>query len=154
MSRRTGLHFPRSARVLLSLVFLTSLTTGLWWYYLHRWGQVESEWGDLMPHPWQKTLLRVHGASAFCAMMSFGFLLARHLPPAWRTRRHRLSGLPLTMLVVTMIVSGYALYYAGEELRPLAADVHLYSGLALPVVLLAHIVQRVTAKRNPAHGYP
>ncbi len=142
MSHRTGLHFSRSARWVLSLVFLTSLTTGLTWYYLQHWGQVEGEWGDLAPHPWQKNLLRVHGASAFAVLMSCGFLIARHLPPAWRTRRQRLSGLPLTALIGIMITSGYALYYGSEEVHALAGQIHLYTGLSLPWVLIAHILKR------------
>ena len=142
MSRRTGLHFSRTAKLLLALVLLTSLGTGAGWYYLHRWGQVENEWGDMGPHPWQPTLIKIHAASAFLAMIGFGFLLARHLPPAWRTHRQRLSGLPLVALVVTMIVTGYGLFYSGEELRPLLADVHLYTGLSLPVILVVHIWKR------------
>ncbi len=40
-----------------------------------------------------------------------------------------------------LVVTAFGLYYAGSEtLRPWMSDVHLWVGLAFPLLLLIHVV--------------
>jgi hypothetical protein len=135
---RVGLYFPRWAKAVLYAVLLLSLGTGTTWYVLERWFQIEGEFGP-EKHPWQPSLIKLHGASAFASLMGFGYLLASHLPVAWKARRNRASGLMLTGIFGVQILSGYGLYYASEPLRETVSSLHLISGLAFPILLMGHL---------------
>lgn len=138
MRLRPALHFPRAAKVLLYSNLLLSLTTGLGWYVLNRWWQVEGEFG-LEKHPWQPALLKVHGAAAFLALIGFGGLLASHISVGWRSKRNRLFGVLLLTDLLLQIVTGYALYYAPEAWHETVATLHLLAGVAFPVLLGLHV---------------
>ncbi len=116
-----------------------SLLTGLAWWLLHRFGQIEGDFG-LEPHPAQAWLLRLHGAGAFATLIVLGTLLPIHVKTAWRARKNRRTGAIVLSLVAMQVITGYALYYADNPLRGVASLVHLVLGLALPAVLVAHIV--------------
>lgn len=73
-------------------------------------------------------------------LVLLGSLLTLHVRRAWLAGRNRRSGTLLLALNAVLALSGYALYYSGgETLRALASNVHLALGLALPVLLVAHI---------------
>lgn len=138
---RVALRFPRKAKAFLYGNVLLSFCTGITWFILHRWGQVEGEFGP-EKSPLEPWLIRVHGASAFIVMMGFGYLLASHVHVGWRSRRNRFMGISLTGTVTMLIVSGYLLYYsAGEDFRNAVSWVHLALGLSLPLTLGAHVWQ-------------
>lgn len=137
---RVALRFPRRAKWLLYAVALTSMVSGIGWYVLNRWFQVVDEFDIVQKHPWQTTLLKVHGASAFLVLIGFGYLLASHIHVGWRSRRNRVFGILLVADVTVQILSGYGLYYAGVDWRENIASLHFYSGLALPVLLIAHVL--------------
>jgi hypothetical protein len=127
--QRRGLHAS----------FAVLLLTGVAWWGLHRWGQVETEFGP-QPHPLNPRLMRVHGAAAMIALVVLGTLLSGHVRNAWRARRNRASGAGMVAFCGVLTVTGYALYYAGSEgFRAAASLAHLGFGLALPVVLIVHI---------------
>jgi len=119
--------------------FAVLFLTGVVWWGLHRWGEVETEFGP-QPHPLNPWLLRVHGAAAMVALVVFGTLLGGHVRNAWRAGRNRTTGAGMVAFCAVLAVSGYALYYAGSEgFRAAASLAHLGFGLALPVVLVVHI---------------
>ncbi len=136
---RVALHFPRRAKLMLYGNIALSFASGIAWFALHRWGQVEGEFGP-EKSPLEPWLLRVHGASAFLAMMGFGYLLASHVHVGWRSRRNRRLGALLVGAVSLLILSGYLLYYsAGEDFRSAVSWIHLGLGLSLPGVLGLHV---------------
>jgi hypothetical protein len=92
-------------------------------------------------HPAEPWLLKAHGAAAMVSLIVLGTLLIVHVKRGWQSKLNRGSGTGLLSVFGVLIVSGYALYYVGEErFRALASNIHLWVGLALPAVLIAHIV--------------
>lgn len=115
---------------------------------LARFGEVETEFGP-GPHPAQAWLLRAHGAFAFASLLTLGALLPVHAKRAWRAAKNRRNGVFLLAIIAVQIVTGYLLYYADERWRARAEWLHLGLGLALPALLLAHIL---TGRRSVARG--
>lgn len=121
-------------------VLALSLCTGVAFYILSRWVEVEGEFGP-QKHPWQFPLLKIHGASAFLMLMGIGAMFAQHVPAAWRTRRSRPLGIVIIAALSFMAISAWCLYYiANEQWRPLLGTVHASVGVSLPVLLAFHIV--------------
>lgn len=135
-----GVRLGSVHRAWLFGVLAIAFLTGTAWWVLHRWFPVNGEFGPA-PHPAEPWLIRLHGAAAMLALILLGSLLAQHVRRAWLAARNRRSGGLLLALNGLLVLSGYALYYAGgETLRAFASDAHLALGLALPGLLLLHIV--------------
>jgi uncharacterized membrane protein YbhN (UPF0104 family) len=67
-------------------------------------------------------------------------LLPYHVKFAWRAKRNRRTGSTLLIIFGFLILTGYRLYYAGDErLRAWTSDSHLYVGLALPLLIALHV---------------
>ena len=85
--------------------------------------------------------LKIHGAAAMAALVLIGTVLAGHVRFAWRAGRNRINGVVFLGALGILILTGYELYYAGgETLRAWNSWVHLWIGLALPMLLFVHIV--------------
>lgn len=142
---------PKRLRRSFYLVLATSWITGITFFVLSRWMQVEGDFG-LEQHPWQSPLLKIHGAAAFLMLMAIGALLINHVPATWRTHRSRGFGLTLVVGVSLMIVTAWSLYYAADEQwRPILGNVHAAIGVTLPLILGIHIWRgrrSAQAKRN------
>lgn len=111
-------------RALIYAVTLALVATGLLW-------QLDLE---------RALLMKIHGAAAMASMVLFGALLARHVPCGWKQRANRSSGATLLAAALSLLVSGYALYYAGSEsLRGFASQAHFWIGVAFAVVLGFHL---------------
>lgn len=130
---------PLSRRAVYALCLLL-LLSGAAWLVLHTWLRVEGPFGP-EHHPLEGWLMRLHGLLALPALIGLGALLPMHVWPAWRPRRRRTSGLVLLAACGLLALGGWALYYvAGDTVRPWVAISHWVLGLALPALLLAHIV--------------
>ncbi len=137
---RVALHFPRRAKALLYGNLLLSLASGTSWFALHRWYRAEGEFGP-EPSKLEPWLMKVHGASAFLAMIGFGYLLASHVHVGWRSKRNRAFGVALVSIIGGLVLSGYLLYYSGgEDFRDVMGWIHVALGLAFPCVLAGHII--------------
>ena len=125
-----------------------SFVSGLAWWLLSRFGQIQGEFGA-SPHPAQAWLLRLHGAAAFASLLTLGALLPVHVKRAWHARKNRRTGALLGGLVALQIITGYALYYADDALRDRAGQIHFILGLGLPALLALHIVvgRRIISRR-------
>lgn len=100
---------------------------------------VESEFGPVRS-PAEPLWLRVHGAAAMGVLVLLGYVVAKHVGPAWRSGRNRFSGGVMVLIHLLLIATGYLLYYAGaESWREWSSAVHIALGTALPLVLLGHI---------------
>ncbi len=132
------------------LVFGLLFASGAGWLVLHAFAQSEGEFGP-QPHPAEQWLLRLHGAAAMAALVIFGILLPLHVQHGWKANRNRVTGAVMLGILVVLVLSGYALYYAGNEhLRSLSILVHDAVGLAFPLILVWHIVRGRRAGLSPS----
>ena len=139
---REGLRLTLLHRTLVygssALLFLS----GAAWLVAHTWMRVEGEFCD-MPHPLERWSLQAHGAVAMLFLMALGSLVRGHISAGWRSKRSRLSGTTMVAASATLVVSGWCLYYVGnEDARALVSQVHWLLGLAGPIIIGAHVLGR------------
>jgi cytochrome b561 len=85
--------------------------------------------------------MKVHGAAAMATLVLIGTILTAHVRFAWRAKRNRGNGSLFIGAFGILTVTGYGLYYAGgERLRAWNSWIHLGVGLAVPVLLVIHIL--------------
>lgn len=90
-----------------------------------------------MLKPW---MLKLHGAAAMAFLVAIGILIPTHLKRAWRARRNRINGTFIVTLLALLILTGYGLYYFGDDhWRSAASWIHLILGFAAPILLAWHI---------------
>jgi cytochrome b561 len=96
--------------------------------------------------------LKVHGAAAMVTLVLIGTILTAHVRFAWRASRNRSSGSLFLGAFGILTVTGYGLYYAaGERLRAWTSWIHLGVGLAVPILLVVHILLG-KGTRTPSHA--
>ena len=134
----------RSAKLARWQIWLLTLSGGiLWltgaaWLLLHYYGQVEGEFG-LETNPLEPWILRLHGLVLIPALLGFGGLFVVHMPKGWKDKRQRNIGVGLTALVAVLILTGYFLYYVGDDaLRSWSSITHWGIGLATPIIFIWH----------------
>jgi hypothetical protein len=133
-----GARMGARARGLVNFAGIGLWGSGVMWLGLHYFAVRAGEFGpERSPlEPWG---LRIHGAFAFLALWTGGFLWARHVVSGWRTRRRRWTGISLLGALLALILSGHLLYYAGDDqARQAISLAHWILGLALPAAYLAH----------------
>jgi hypothetical protein len=120
------------------------LTGGLWLlfhYFLVKQGEVGPTTNPL--EPWW---LKLHGAFGFAAVWMFGLLWGIHIAKLWPHKRKRWSGAVLTGVFALLILSGYLLYYVGDDrFRPVISALHWVVGLACPIFWVCHRLKRQAA---------
>jgi len=117
----------------LALLFLSGVAWACWNYLAASPGVFETS-----AKAWA---MKIHGAAAMAVLVLIGMLLTAHVRFAWRARRNRANGSVFLSAFAVLTITGYGLYYAGgERLRAWTSWIHLTVGLALPVLLLIHIV--------------
>lgn len=117
------------------------LTGGLWLLFHHFLAR-QGDFGP-MENPLTPWWLRLHGAFAFAAIWILGLLWGTHITAAWPRKRRRWSGGVLTGVFVFLVVSGYLLYYLGDDqVRPVVSVLHWAIGLACPLFFLLHRLRR------------
>lgn len=121
------------------------LSGGLWLLF-HYFLVKQGEFG-LTTNPLEPWWLRLHGAFAFLALWIFGLLWGIHIAKLWPGKRRKWSGSILTGVFLLLIVSGYLLYYVGDDrMRPLISTVHWVIGLISPLFFLWHRLRRRTSR--------
>ena len=126
-------RLPPTQRRLLYSTLVVLLVSGAYWALIH--------YGGAKPYLSEPLLMKIHGAAAMLALVAIGGLLAFHVPGGWAERRSRPSGSAMLVLCTLLTLTGYLLYYAGAETaRDVSSYAHLALGLALPVVLGAHLL--------------
>lgn len=128
------------------------LSGGLWLLF-HYFLVKQGEFGPVA-NPVEPWWLKLHGAFAFAALWMFGLLWGIHITKLWPHRRRRWSGGILTGIFLLLIVSGYLLYYVGDEnVRPIISALHWVIGLACPGFFFWHRLQRKSSVRNARTGH-
>jgi hypothetical protein len=124
--------------------------SGAAWLLLHYYGQVEGEFGP-ETNPLEPWLLRLHGFALIPALLGFGGLFVVHMPKGWKNRYQRNLGVALTALMAMLILTGYLLYYVGDDaVRSWSSIIHWAIGLAAPIIFIWHYLghkPRIARKR-------
>ncbi len=92
-------------------------------------------------NPLEPWLLKLHGAFAVAAIWMFGLMWSVHVTRLWPLSWRRWSGGLMATVATWLIVSGYLLYYVGDDrARSIVSILHWGLGLAAPVFFLWHRV--------------
>lgn len=145
--RRRGLQLSSRHRRILYAVSLVLLCSGAGWAWVHRLdaaGQTGAVWRDFKP-----LLMKTHGFAAMGFVLLLGTLLPGHVRRAWHARKNRNNGMFFLAAVGLLTLSGYLLYYLGDESwRNATSFFHLWLGLATPALLYWHVRQGRAATRE------
>ena len=147
--KRRGLQLSRRHRWSLYAIGLALLITGVAWAWLHH--QEEAGNGAVSQREIQPWLMKAHGFAALGFVLLLGTLLPVHVRHSWHAHRNRANGIFFLSSVNILTLSGYTLYYLGDEkLRALCSNFHLWLGAALPLLLIWHIwLGRRASRSNP-----
>lgn len=122
--------------------------TGVLWLVFHHLLQRRTEFGT-QASPLEFWWRASHGLFGFATLWTFGLLWGAHVVSAWRSGRHRLSGGAVVIVLTWLAMSGWLLYYLGDDAALNAVSLaHWMTGLTLPALYLAHRVRR--RSRNPS----
>lgn len=89
-------------------------------------------------------LMKVHGAAAMLALILFGTLLSHHVGAGWKSGQNRVSGSAIAGISGLLILTGYLLYYVGDEaLRQGVSWLHLAAGTLFPAALWPHVQRMI-----------
>lgn len=135
--KRRGIQLSRRHRLTLYCVSLLLFITGAAWAWadhLHEAREAGGRWDAFRP-----TLLKVHGFGAVAFVLLVGTLLPGHVRRAWLARKNRGNGAFFLTVIALLTLSGYALYYLGDETWRKATNLfHLWLGLVAPALLFWH----------------
>jgi hypothetical protein len=121
--------------------------SGVLWLGLHYSLRVKSEFG-FQTNPGEPWMLKLHGAFAFAALVGLGLLWGVHILNGWFSHRRRRSGGIVFGLACFLGLSGYLLYYVGEDdFRDVVSVAHWAVGIAAIGFFLWH---RFWDERNGA----
>jgi len=114
--------------------------SGIIWLVVHYFVATPGEYGPQI-HPLEPWMLRLHGAAAMAGLIIYGSLMPVHIRRAWAIRRNIALGIGLVAFMLLLTITGYLLYYAGDEnTRPVISAVHWILGIAVPALLAWHVV--------------
>ena len=98
-------------------------------------------------------LIAAHGLAAMAFLIAAGAILGVHVREGWRRRLNRASGSLVLTVASLLIVTAFSLYYVGSEtLRGWASALHIVIGLALPLLLGAHVILGRRARTRSSLG--
>ncbi len=136
--KRRALRLSRRQKLCLYSAGLLLLISGAAWAWADRLDVSEPGWESI--RPLKAWLLRIHGFSAIGFVLVLGTLLPGHVWRAWQAHKNRTNGAFFLLVVGCLILSGYGLYYLGDESwRSTTSKIHLWLGLATPLLLYWHI---------------
>lgn len=145
--RPDSIRLKRFHRYLLYAVLALLFLSGAVWAYLNYLVPLLRGPG-LAVKSWS---MKVHGAAAMATLVLIGTVLTAHVRFAWRAGRNRANGTLFLSAFGILTVTGYGLYYAGDErLRAWTGWIHLGVGLVLPLLLSIHIL--LGKKTRPIDG--
>jgi magnesium-transporting ATPase (P-type) len=136
--KRRGFQISRRHRLTLYAVSLTLFLSGVCWAWIHHLDEAGRAGEDLVKL--KQPLIAVHGFSAMAFVLLLGTLLAGHVRRAWHARKNWKNGVFFLAAISLLTLSGYALYYLGDEnWRNAAGHFHLWLGVMAPAFLVLHI---------------
>jgi hypothetical protein len=85
------------------------------------------------------TILIVHGFAAYFFVMLFGTVIPTHIKAGWKSKRNKISGSLMVLVMALLLLSGLFLYY-GDETRDAALWVHWVIGSGLVLLFPFHFI--------------
>jgi hypothetical protein len=132
------LRMPAGSRLAVYLVLGALWLSGCVWLLLDEFFESRGPFG-VSPHPWEGAILALHGILAIISTFLFGWLTARHVLARWPGRLRRLSGATLAMFFALLTLSGFALFFIGDDRwQRLSAVAHDALGLGVLVFAIQH----------------
>lgn len=129
---------PVSLRLTIYFVFGGVWLTGCTWLALHVYFETPDEFG-VARHPWEPTLLWIHGVLSIALAYVFGWIMARHASEAWRQHKRRISGGLLTVVLAVLSISGFLLFFVtSDALQLQSARVHEVIGVLVTLFAIEH----------------
>src|SRR5262249_26560260 len=129
---------PKALRWSLYGVGAALWLSGCVWLVLHLFFETPTQFGT-EPHPLEPPLLLVHGVLAVPALYLRGWISRRHALDGWRMARGRLSGGLISVVLLILALSGFALFFiTGDAVRAAVALLHEIVGVVCLVPALAH----------------
>jgi len=148
----TGIRLTKRIKTWITCIGLGVWVSGSAWLLFH-YCLTPRDASGLPGDPAQPWALKVHGAFAFFAVWIGGLMWGVHVVKAWHVRRHRWSGGALIGALLWLMVSGYLLYYVGDDrYREIISLTHWILGLLLPLAYLTHRLVKKTP-RPPRAGH-
>ena len=136
--QRRSVRLGRPTRLGLYIVGIGVWLTGGLWLLFHYFLVSQGEFGP-QTNPLEPWWLKLHGAFAFATVWMFGLLWSVHVTKAWPISRRRLSGGMMAGTIGWLTLSGYLLYYVGNDnVRSVISVLHWAIGLAAPLAFLWH----------------
>lgn len=136
--RRRGLQLSWRHRLMLYTVSAVLLVSGVAWAWIQRLDESESVSDTLRVV--KSLLLKTHGFAAVGFVLLLGTLLSAHVRRSWQARKNRSNGGFFFVAVSLLTLSGYALYYLGDEAwRKAVSGFHFWLGVLAPFLLVWHI---------------
>jgi len=131
---------PRAYRLTLYVTGAILVLTGIAWAWLH---YLVDERIAIPASAW---LMKIHGGAAMLVLVLLGSALFQHVGAGWRLARNRSSGTTILAFSTLLAVTGYLLYYAGDEhIRSFSSLLHLGVGVIAPFLLAVHVLPRFTS---------
>lgn len=126
--QRRGLYIAGAALLLSGVLWLSVH------YLLNGSADTASQSYSLEPFA-----LRIHGAAAMAMLVIIGTLIPTHLADGWSSGVNMPTGLGMLTVTTLLTVTGWGLYYAGDEaLRNMLSIAHWVLGIAALPLLLVH----------------
>ena len=127
--------------------------SGAGWLICHYFLRAAELISEGAPHPSEVWWMRIHGASLQGFLITFGALLPGHVIHGWRRKMNRATGVAMIIVVATLAITGYGLYYAsGDTLRRWLSVMHWNLGLVSLAAFLWHMV-RGRSQSDRAHEH-
>ena len=138
--KQRGLQLGRRHRRLLYAACLSLFISGTAWAWIQHLDEAGKA-GDTLVKL-KQPLIAVHGFSAMTFVLLLGTLLVGHVRRAWHAHKNRKNGAFFLIAISLLTLSGYALYYIGDEhWRGWTSNLHLWLGVTAPALLILHIRQ-------------
>jgi hypothetical protein len=136
--KRRGFQISPPHRLTLYGVSLLLLLSGGAWAWIHHLDETGRA-GEVLRRT-NSWLLKAHGYAAIGFVLLLGTLIPVHIQHCWHACKNRLNGTFFLGAASLLTLSGYTLYYLGDEAwRNGTSQFHLWLGLAAPALLLFHI---------------
>jgi len=117
-------------------VFLVLFVTGAGWLVADDLKDSAEIWQQAAAY-----LLMIHGGATMVVLLLLGALFPLHMRRGWRARKNRMTGSVMVAFNAVLVVTAFGLYYSGSDVIRLATGrLHYGIGLALPILMLVHIV--------------
>ena len=123
--------------------------SGAAWLIARYFLRAAGEFGETV-HPIEPWAIKLHGAAVMLVLFFLGTLLNSHVRRAIKSRRNLVSGWSMIGVMFFLTMTGFVLYYlASESTRPVWSLLHWAVGLAVPVMILVHMLAGRASRHGP-----